>query len=77
MSTDYKSVRLTEDAYELLERRKRSDESFSEAVERLAEERPITDLAGLFTDENVESIRSARSRSYEAYSERRKRESGE
>lgn len=77
MGADYKSVRLTEDAYEMLERRKRSDESFSETVERLARERPISDLAGLFSDEDVESIRAARTKSYEAYTTRRQGESDE
>lgn len=77
MGADYKSVRLTEDAYEMLERRKRSDESFSETVERLAKERPISDLAGLFSDEEVESIRAARTESYETYSPRHSRESDE
>lgn len=77
MGADYKSVRLTEDAYEMLERRKRADESFSETVERLAKERPISDLAGLFSEEDVESIRSARTNSYEEYATRRRRESDE
>ncbi|WP_132057791.1 antitoxin VapB family protein [Halorussus amylolyticus] len=74
MSTEYKSVRLTEDAYKTLERRKHDDETFSEAVERLASERPISDLAGLFTDDEVSEIRSARARSYETYADRRTQE---
>jgi predicted CopG family antitoxin len=74
MGTDYKSVRLTGEAYETLERRKREDETFSEAVERLASERPISDLAGLFTDDDIEAIRTGRTRSYDAYADRRERE---
>lgn len=74
MSRDSKSVRLSAEAYALLERRKRDDETFSETVERLARERPITDLAGLFTAEDVEEIRSARQESYNASAERRARE---
>ena len=74
MSTDYKSVRLTEAAYNTLERRKREDETFSEVVERLAKERPISDLAGLFTTDEVEAIRTAREKSYEAYTDRRDEE---
>lgn len=77
MSSEYKSVRLTEEAYEVLERRKRADESFSETVERLARERPISDIAGLFSDEDVESIRAARTESYRAYTDHRRRESDE
>ena len=75
MGTDYKSVRLTEDAYETLKRRKQEDETFSETVERLAKERPIRDLAGLFTDDEVDEIRRARTKQYETYADRRKRES--
>ncbi|WP_435176505.1 antitoxin VapB family protein [Halorussus sp. AFM4] len=74
MGTDYKSVRLTEEAYETLEKRKREDETFSETVERLARERPISDLAGLFADDDIEAIRTARTRSYETYTERREQE---
>lgn len=77
VGTEYKSVRLTEDVYEMLERRKRPEESFSETVERLARERPISDLAGLFSDEDVESIRAGRTNSYQAYAARRKQESDE
>lgn len=74
MSTDYKSVRLTEEAYRSLERRKREDETFSEVVARLARERPISDLAGLFTDEEVEEIRTARRHAYEQYTPRHREE---
>lgn len=75
MGTDYKSVRLTDDAYETLEKRKREGETFSETIERLASERPISDLAGLFTDDEVDDIRTARTRSYETYTDQRERES--
>lgn len=74
MSQGYTSVRLTEEAYESLKRRKRADETFSEAVERLARERPIGDLAGLFTDDEVAEIRAARADSYESYTDRRQPE---
>ena len=67
MSSGYKSVRLTEDVYEKLARRKREDETFSEVVDRLASERPISDLAGVFADEEVDEIRSRRRESYETY----------
>lgn len=67
MATDYKNVRLTDEAYTALERRKRDDETFSDVVARLARERPIGDLAGLFTDTEVEEIRAARSGAYDEY----------
>lgn len=72
VSTGYKNVRLTEEAYRSLERRKREGESFSETVERLTRERPISDLAGVFTDAEVEEIRAERDRSYDEYAEERR-----
>lgn len=77
MSTDYKNVRLTESAYRSLERRKRGDESFSEVVERLARERPISDLAGALTDAEVEEARAAREGAYDEYATRRREEWGD
>jgi len=74
MSTDYKNVRLTEEVYETLKRRKREDESFSDVVERLVEERPISDLAGAFSERSVESIREARAASYDVYTARRSKD---
>lgn len=71
MGANYKSVRLTEDAYEKLARRKNEDETFSEVVDRLAAERSISELAGLFTEEDVERIRSRREESYESYTANR------
>lgn len=71
MGTEYKSVRLTESAYEELERRKRPGESFSETVRRLARERPIADLAGVFSAEDVDAIREARAEGYREYADER------
>ncbi len=46
-----KTVALDAEAYELLKRQKRSDESFSDAVKRLARpRRPITAYAGMWRD---------------------------
>ncbi len=42
--TEYRNVRLTEDAYRQLKRRKREGESFSDTVERIAGERSLLDL---------------------------------
>lgn len=57
--TSYRNVRLTEAAYERLERRKRPGESFSDTVERLAGERSLLDLAGLLDDEEAAEMREA------------------
>ena len=46
-----KTVALDSEAYELLKRQKRADESFSDAVKRLARpRRPISDFAGMWGD---------------------------
>ena len=77
MSTEYKSVRLESSVYEILERRKRPDESFSDVVERLARERPISDLAGTFTETEIERVRTRRREGYESYTSEREAESSE
>ena len=46
-----KTVALDQEAYDLLRRSKRADESFSEAVKRLARpRRPLSDFAGIWAD---------------------------
>ncbi len=46
-----KTVALDEEAYDLLKRQKKGEESFSEAVKRLARpRRPITSFAGIWSD---------------------------
>lgn len=52
-----KSVRLDEDVYERIESRKRDDETFSEAIERLLHPPPLTDLAGILSDEEATEFR--------------------
>jgi predicted CopG family antitoxin len=53
-----KSVRLDEDVYELIESRKRDDETFSKAIERLLSPPPLTDLAGILSDEEADEFRA-------------------
>jgi len=57
--TEYRNVRLTEEAYRRLKRRKRPGESFSDTVERIAGERSLLELAGLLTDEEADAMRDA------------------
>ncbi|MFB6176786.1 MAG: antitoxin VapB family protein, partial [Halobaculum sp.] len=54
-----KSIRLSEEAYDRLAARKRDDETFSEAVLRLAGERSLLDLAGVLDDEEADALRDA------------------
>lgn len=51
-----KSIRLSEGAYERLEAHKRSDETFSEVVLRLAGERSLLELAGILGDEEADAL---------------------
>lgn len=49
--TEYRNIRLTEDAYQRLKSRKQEGESFSDTVERIAGERSLLDLAGVLSEE--------------------------
>lgn len=57
--TEYRNVRLTEEAYRQLKRRKRAGESFSDTVERIVGERSLLDLVGVLTDDEAEAMREA------------------
>lgn len=57
--TEYRNVRLTEEAYQRLKSRKQAGESFSDTVERIAGERSLLDLAGILSDEEAEDVREA------------------
>ena len=54
-----KSIRLSEEAYERLAAHKRSDETFSDVVLRLAGERSLLDLAGVLNDDEADALREA------------------
>lgn len=64
-----KTIRLDEEAYTRLERRKREGESFSDVVKRLAGERSLREVAGIWADDADdvrEAIDERRSRRREA-----------
>jgi predicted CopG family antitoxin len=52
-----KTIRLDENVDELLRARKREDETFSEAVERLVGSPSLRELAGILSDEEAEEFR--------------------
>ncbi|SMO83823.1 antitoxin VapB family protein [Halorubrum cibi] len=54
-----KSIRLSEDAYERLEARKREDETFLDVVLRIVGERSLLELAGILSDEEADTFRDA------------------
>ncbi|WP_089384926.1 DUF7557 family protein [Halorubrum vacuolatum] len=65
-----KSIRLSDDAYERLEAHKRTDETFSDVVLRLAGERSLLEIAGILSDDDAADVR-------DAIAERRDRRSAE
>ena len=52
-------VRLEDDVYERIKANKRGDESFSDAVERLIGGRSLSDLRGVFDEDQVAEMRDA------------------
>ncbi|MGB9934006.1 DUF7557 family protein [Haloarcula amylolytica] len=52
-------VRLEDDVYERIKANKRDDESFSDAVERLIGGRSLSDLRGVFDEDQVAEMRDA------------------
>ncbi|HII40114.1 MAG TPA: hypothetical protein HA326_02735 [Thermoplasmata archaeon] len=72
---EIKTIALDREAYELLRRRKRKGESFSDAVKRIAREaRPLSGFAGVWkkhlTDADLVAIEKALLRGREADRER-------
>ena len=66
-----KTIALDREAYELLKRRKRKGESFSEAVKRIARRaRPLSDFAGTWrrhlSVDDIEAIEAAIARGRDA-----------
>lgn len=70
MAAEYKNVRLTREAYELLRGPKREDESFSDAVERLAGCRSLLELRGPFSDAERDEIEDALASRYRQHRDR-------
>ena len=52
-------IRLEDDVYERIKANKREDESFSDAVDRLIGGRSLQDLRGMFSEDQVNEMRSA------------------
>jgi len=60
-----KTVRLEEDVYERIKSKKRDDETFSAAIDRLTSEYSLLDFAGGYTDTDAERHREVLERSEE------------
>ncbi|MBI3032232.1 antitoxin VapB family protein [Candidatus Woesearchaeota archaeon] len=56
MST--KTITLSQDAYDLLARRKEGKESFSDVVRKLAKPKSLLEFAGILNHQEAEKMRS-------------------
>jgi len=58
-----KTIRLDEDVYEYLKSKKRDDETFSDAVDRLTDDWSLLDLVETYTDDQADRHRDVLRRS--------------
>lgn len=70
-----KTINVTEEAYEALKSRKREGESFTDVVLRLAGDRPLSEVAGVLTDEQAQELASAVARGRQRSRSRREEQS--
>ncbi|WP_254864170.1 antitoxin VapB family protein [Halovivax gelatinilyticus] len=68
-----KTVRLDEDVYERIKSKKREDETFSAAIDRLTSDYSLLDFAGGYTDEDAARHRDLLERSEETAAEDRRK----
>lgn len=54
-----RTVRLNQDTYERIKRRKRPDETFSEAIDRLTKTPSLAELGGIVDSDRVERMEEA------------------
>ncbi|MBD3408113.1 MAG: hypothetical protein GF411_18475 [Candidatus Lokiarchaeota archaeon] len=55
----YKTISLSEEAYAILKKAKRENESFSQVVIRLAQRRTLSDFIGCISEESVSRLTDA------------------
>ena len=55
----YKTISLSEEAYEMLRKAKRENESFSQVVMRLANKRTLSDFVGCIPENSVAKLSEA------------------
>lgn len=55
----YKTISLSDEAYEILKKAKRNGESFSQVVIRLASRRSLDDFVGCISKESIERMSAA------------------
>lgn len=54
-----KTIRIDEDVYERVERRKRPEETFSEAIDRLTGAPSLSELGGIVEPDRVDRMEAA------------------
>jgi predicted CopG family antitoxin len=59
MSMGYKTISLSDKAYEILKNAKRNGESFSQVVIRLASKRSFDDFIGCISKESIDKLADA------------------
>jgi predicted CopG family antitoxin len=59
MKMGYKTISLSEEAYEILKNAKRDRESFSQVVLRLASKRSLDDFVGCISSESISKLTDA------------------
>jgi predicted CopG family antitoxin len=59
MNMGYKTISLSEEAYEILRNAKRERESFSQVVIRLASKRSLDDFVGCISTESIGKLSDA------------------
>jgi len=64
-----KPVRLDEDVYERIRSKKRADETFSEAIDRLTSDYSLLDFAGGMSEEEADEVRTRIDEVNEEYAE--------
>ncbi|OVE86030.1 antitoxin VapB family protein [Natronolimnobius baerhuensis] len=57
--TTYRTIRISEDAYQKLEDQRLDGESLSDTVERIVGDRSLLDLAGILSEAEAEELREA------------------
>jgi predicted CopG family antitoxin len=59
MKMGYKTISLSEEAYEILKNAKRNRESFSQVVIRLARKSTLEDFVGCISSESIDKLSDA------------------
>ncbi|MGD2250718.1 MAG: antitoxin VapB family protein [Candidatus Methanofastidiosia archaeon] len=51
-----KSITISEEAYRRLKSKKKKNESFTDVINRITRERPLSEIAGILSEEEADSL---------------------